>query len=228
MPPPPTPLAIAVLSLLSREPMHPYEMRQRIRLQHIDRVMKVTQGTLYSTVERLAAGGLITPVETSREGRRPERTVYAITDAGRDQLTDALREALMRPNPEYRRLAMALSFASTLDPGEIADLLDRRSLHVEGELSALNTAIDGVRKQGLDRIHVIETEYLAAVQRAELDWLRAVVEEIREGRLSWQVPGGPAAGPGPAAAARTGPGPAGEEDRLAITRGGGRLAQGAT
>jgi DNA-binding PadR family transcriptional regulator len=223
MPPALTPLAIAVMSLLSREPMHPYEMRQRIRLQHIDRVVKVTQGTLYSTVDRLAGTGLITPVETSREGRRPERTVYAITDAGRDQLADALREALMRPSPEYRRLAMALSFASTLEPDEVADLLRRRSLHIEGELSGLNTAIDGVRKQGLDRIHLIETEYLAALHRAELEWLRAVVQDIEEGRLSWQVAADGEPGPDPARSARTvADRSRGGKDTSSRTSGGGR------
>ncbi len=28
-------------------------------------------------------------------------------------------------------------------------------------------------------------EYLIALQRAELDWLRATVADIREGRMSW-------------------------------------------
>jgi DNA-binding PadR family transcriptional regulator len=191
-----TPLAIAVLYLLAREPLHPYEMRQRIRIQHIDRVMKVTQGTLYSTVERLAEGGLVTPVETSREGRRPERTVYAITDAGRDQMLDALRETLLRPGAEHRRLAMALSFASTLEPAEVADLLERRSVEVEVQLGGLNTALDWTHKQGLPRVHVIETEYLAALERAELDWLRAAVEDIKAGRITWEASSAGAPRPG--------------------------------
>jgi DNA-binding PadR family transcriptional regulator len=194
-----TSLAIAVLYLLTREPLHPYEMRQRIRIQHIDRVMKVTQGTLYSTVERLAEAGLITPIETSRDGRRPERTVYAITDAGRDQMLDALRETLLRPGAEYRRLAMALSFASTLEPAEVADLLERRRVEVEVQLGGLNTALDWTQKQGLPRVHVIETEYLAALQRAELDWLRAAVEDIKAGRITWEASSaGPAEDPDPA------------------------------
>src|SRR5579862_4177307 len=62
-----TPPGIAILSLLWRQPMHPYEMRHLIRVQEIDRVMKVTHGTLYSTVDRLAASGLIQQVETSRD-----------------------------------------------------------------------------------------------------------------------------------------------------------------
>src|SRR5579863_4210032 len=137
-----TPLGIAILSLLARESMHPYEMRHVIRVREIDRVMKVTHGTLYSTVERLAGAGFIQPVETSREGRRPERTVYEITESGRDQLLDALRAELMRHTPDYPRLATGLSFASLLDPREVGELLERRALEVEGQLTGMQIAID--------------------------------------------------------------------------------------
>jgi DNA-binding PadR family transcriptional regulator len=186
-----TPPGIAILSLLLRQPMHPYEMRHRIRVQEIDRVMKVTHGTLYSTVERLTATGLIQPVETSRDGRRPERTVYEITDLGRDQLIDALRDGLMRATPDYPGLAMSLAFASLLEPEEVALLLERRSVEAEGKLSGIQAALEASAKSQvnhqhpLPRIHLIEVEYMIAIQRAELDWLRAVIADIREGRLTW-------------------------------------------
>jgi DNA-binding PadR family transcriptional regulator len=186
-----TPLGIAILSLLARESMHPYEMRHVIRVREIDRVMKVTHGTLYSTVERLAGVGLIQPVETSREGRRPERTVYEITGFGRDQLLDALRAELMRHAPDYPRLATGLSFMSLLEPAEVGDLLERRSIEIEAQLSGFQIALDATRKQRshpLERVSLIEVEYLAALLRAELDWLRSVTEDIREERLTWQPP----------------------------------------
>jgi DNA-binding PadR family transcriptional regulator len=189
--PPLTPLGIAILSLLAREPMHPYEMRHVIRVREIDRVMKVTHGTLYSTVERLAGIGLIQPVETSREGRRPERTVYEITELGRDQLLDALRAELMRHTPDYPRLAVGLSFASLLDPSEVRELLDRRSVEVEAELSGFQVALDTTYKHRshlIGRISLIEVEYLSALLRAERDWLRAVTDDIRDGRFTWQPP----------------------------------------
>lgn len=189
-PAPLTPPGIAILSLLWRQPLHPYEMRHRIRVQEIDRVMKVTHGTLYSTVDRLAAAGLIQPVETSREGRRPERTVYEITGLGRDQLTDALRDGLMRATPDYPGLAMVLTFAHLLDPGEVTALLERRSIEAESQLSALNAGVDAALKQRsqhfqLARANLLEAEYLIALKRAEVDWLQAVVADLREGRLSW-------------------------------------------
>jgi DNA-binding PadR family transcriptional regulator len=198
-PAPLTPPGLAILSLLWRQPMHPYEIRHRIRVQEIDRVMKVTHGTLYSTVDRLTAAGLIQPVETSREGRRPERTVYEITGLGRDQLFDALRDGLMRVTPDYPGLAMVLTFAQLLEPGEVAELLERRSIEAESQLSGMNAAVDAALKQraqrfGLTRANLLETEYLITLKRAELDWLRSVVADLREGRLTWD----------PAALSRTG------------------------
>ncbi|MGH3266244.1 MAG: PadR family transcriptional regulator [Trebonia sp.] len=184
-----TPLGIAILAILATEPMHPYEMRHVIRVREIDRAMKVTHGTLYSTVERLAGAGLIQPVETSREGRRPERTVYEITEAGRDQLLDTLRTELMRHTPDYPRLATGLSFISLLEPGEAGLLLERRSIEVEALLSGYRVALDASLKQHsphLDRVNLIEEEYLTALLRAELDWLRSVADDIREGRLTWR------------------------------------------
>jgi hypothetical protein len=134
-------------------------------------------------------------------------------------MLDALRETLLRPGAEYRRLAMALSFASTLEPAEVADLLERRRVEVEVQLGGLNTALDWTQKQGLPRVHVIETEYLAALERAELDWLRATVEDIKAGRITWAASSaGPAEDPDPA------PRPGKNDDPSSRTDGGDRRA----
>jgi DNA-binding PadR family transcriptional regulator len=184
-----TPLALAVLYMLSEEPMHPYEMRQRIRDHGIDYAIKVTHGSLYHAVERLSARGLIRAVETSREGRRPERTVYAITEEGRDEALSQLRGMIARPVQEYPALGAALTFARMLPPEELALLLRRRAVAVEAQIAAHDTLIDGLRKQGVDRVGLIEVEYAQALLRAELDWLRAAEDEIVSGRFQWEKTG---------------------------------------
>lgn len=186
-----TPPGMAILSLLLREPMHPYEMRHRIRIQEIDRVMKVTHGTLYSTVDRLAAAGLVQPTSTGRDGRRPERTVYEVTDLGRDMFYDALRDGLMRAAPDYPSLAMSLAFVSLLNPAEVVVLLERRLVEAESKLSGMTTALEASLKSQahrdyhVARIHLIEVEYLIALQRAEVDWLRATIDDIYTDHLAW-------------------------------------------
>lgn len=189
MPRPLTPLALAVLRLLDAEPMHPYEMQQRIRDYAIDRVVKVAHGSLYHTVERLADQGLIEPVETSREGRRPERTVYAITERGRDEARARLREFIARPAEEYPSFGMTLAFIQMLTPDEAAGLLDRRLVAVEAVVAAHDAVIDGLAKQGIGRVHVVEVEYLISRMRAEMEFVRALSEDIKTGRLTWRPPG---------------------------------------
>lgn len=185
MPRPLTPMALAVLYLLREEPLHPYEMQQRIRAEHIDKAIKATHGALYHAVDRLAERGLIEPLETSREGRRPERTVYAITEQGRDEAYSQLREMLLRPSQEYPQLAAALTFATLLPVAEVAQMLALRTVAVEARLAANDSVIDGLRKQEVERAGLIEVEYVQALLHAELEWLRGIVDDIRDGRLQW-------------------------------------------
>src|SRR5437660_11865395 len=106
-----TPLALAVLNLLFERSMHPYEMQRLMRERGINDVVKLNQGSLYATIERLAKAGLIESGETSREGRRPERTVYSLSESGRDELSLWMREMLSTPNREYPLFASVLAFA---------------------------------------------------------------------------------------------------------------------
>src|SRR3977135_2836463 len=94
---PRTPLALAVMNLLMERPMHPYEMKLKMKERGHDQVIKLKGGSIYDIVERLEEGGFIQAQETSREGRRPERTVYAITEIGRDEIIDWLGELLSQP-----------------------------------------------------------------------------------------------------------------------------------
>src|SRR5438067_7376141 len=89
--------SLTVLCLLRVRPMHPYEMQRLIREWKKDDFLDLKRGSLYHAIERLRAAGLIEVVETSREGRRPERTVYRITAGGEQEMLAWLRELLANP-----------------------------------------------------------------------------------------------------------------------------------
>ena len=97
-------LAVAVLSMLTEEPMHPYRMQQLIKERHKDDVVNVTQrNSIYQTIERLLRDELVEVESTAREANRPERTTYQITDAGPgDPARLAGRDALARPPASTR------------------------------------------------------------------------------------------------------------------------------
>lgn len=210
------PLALAVLTCLFEKPMHPYEMAQTMRTRAKHESVKLNYGSLYGVVEALEKRGLIQAVETTREGRRPQRTIYALTPDGEVELSEWMAEIVAVPAKEYLRFEAALSFIGALPPDEAAALLRQRSGALEVEIDQMAAAIDGAQRRGLPRMFFVESEYKLALLRCELDFVRSLADDIETGRLpgldmwrSWYEPDGAASGAAlthPAAGALPAPG----------------------
>ncbi len=177
------PLALAVLACLFERPMHPYEMASTLRERHKDESIKLNYGSLYSVVEALQRHGLIEAQETERNGRRPERTVYAITNPGALELTDWLSELLSTPVKEYRQFEAALSLLPVLEPGEAVVLLEQRCRRLETQLSQRRAVTEMLKSRQLPRLFSVEFEYSTVLLAAELEWVRTLVGEITSGTL---------------------------------------------
>jgi DNA-binding PadR family transcriptional regulator len=173
------PLALAVLAALRQGPMHPYEMATTMRSQGKERSIKLNFGSLYTVVDNLAKHGFIEAVEASREGRRPERTTYRLTDAGRAELEDWLAELLGTPVKEYPRFEAALSEMAVLMPERVLELLRHRAAALEQTIAEARAEV--AQFPWLPRLFLIETEYHLAMQEAELAWVRGIVAELEEG-----------------------------------------------
>ncbi|MET8518064.1 PadR family transcriptional regulator [Streptomyces sp. NPDC005077] len=181
-----SPLALTVLALLHYKPLHPYGVQRLIKDWGKEQVVNVSQrASLYRTIERLNRAGLIAVRETGRDQQYPERTVYEITDAGRETARAWLEEMLSAPKQEFPEFPAALSNLLLLTPRDMADVLDQRTDALTEKLDGLESALAEQTEQGLPRITRLETEYLRAVTVAELEWVRAVVNDLRTGGLSW-------------------------------------------
>jgi DNA-binding PadR family transcriptional regulator len=173
------PLALAVLAALRERPMHPYEMAATMRSQGKERSIKLNYGSLYTVVENLAKHGLIEAMEATREGRRPERTVYRLTGAGGAELEDWLVELLGTPVKEYPQFEAALAEIAVLPPAQVCDVLQHR---VEAlEKAVAETRAEIAQLPWLPRLFLLENEYHLSIREAELVWVRGLVQELREG-----------------------------------------------
>src|SRR5690348_9576228 len=135
-------LALAVLSLLTERPMHPYEMSAVMRQRALSDVIKLSQSSLYSIIEALQREGWIVPLETQREGRYPERTVYQATEAGRAELLDWLRVLIRQPVTEYMQFTAGLAFLGHLPPTEVVALLEEHAGYLQNQISDTRSAIE--------------------------------------------------------------------------------------
>ena len=184
------PLALAVLACLAEKPMHPYEIASTLRDRHKDESIKLNYGSLYSVIESLCRNQLIAAQETIREGKRPERTVFKLTEAGSVELNDWLSELLARPAKEYTQFEAGLSLMPVLPPKVATHLLRQRCELLEVEVANARAVEERVRKRNVPRLFMIEREYWRIQREAELAWVRQIAEEIDAGRLEgvdqWQ------------------------------------------
>jgi DNA-binding PadR family transcriptional regulator len=178
------PLALAVMALLYERPMHPYEMVTLMRERGKHESVRLRYSSLYSVVSAMEREGLILPRETVREGKRPERTIYEITDAGREEFLTWLRELLREPVKEYTQFAAGLSFLPGIPPAEATALLEERVGRLEAETEEMRSRLDDAREQyNLPRLFLVESEHELMLREAELEWVRGIIRDMESGAL---------------------------------------------
>ncbi|WP_238012953.1 PadR family transcriptional regulator [Dactylosporangium sp. AC04546] len=183
-------LALAVLGLLQERDMHPYEMASTLRERSKDSSFKINSGSLYDTVEALVRHEWIEPVETMRDGRRPERTVYGLTDLGRREFVVWIDELIRVPVAEYPKFIAAVSYLGALGPDGAADALAERAGHLVQRIEEGRTALAATVGAGqVPRLFMIEVEYALHAWESELAWTQGIRDEIRAGSLTWPTGG---------------------------------------
>lgn len=179
-----TPLGVVVLALLREGDMHPYEMLRLLRQRRKDRVVTIANGTFYHTVSRLEAAGLVREIGVDREGNRPERTTYTLTETGDAIVGEWVRRELARTDrpAEFR---VALAEAHNLSRDEVVALLTVRRTHLAAELAGHREALVRTQIRGVPAQFVIDTERDEVVLAAELAWLDTLIARLTAHEIPW-------------------------------------------
>lgn len=186
-----TPLAFAALGLLAESPMHPYEMFQTMLQRREDQNVKVRPGTLYHQIGRLVDLGYAEALGTAREGNRPERTTYAITDHGRTALEDGLRRMIAEPADEYPEFQLAVSHVDNLSAEDAATALRARARALRTEREQYDEAATGLQAKRLADRFWLDVSYVRAMLTAQIEWLDAAADRIASGDIPWDAPAVP-------------------------------------
>lgn len=179
-----TPMGVMVLALLREGDMHPYEMVRLMRARRDERLLPVTHGTLYHTVARLQRAGLIDEIGIDRDGNRPERTTYTLTDAGGLALCDWLRRELAdaeRP-AEFR---IALAEAHNLERQEVVDCLRTRHAALRDAHIAHRDGLAEARAASVPEQVLVEFERQEVLLDAELRWLDSLLDRLDARLFPW-------------------------------------------
>ncbi|MEP6808089.1 MAG: PadR family transcriptional regulator [Chloroflexota bacterium] len=173
-------LALAVLAEITQRPMHRYEIASVLRAHGKERDMDVKLSSLYTVVQNLARHGFVEVVGTSRQGQRPERTTYRITEAGRQEMTEWTRGLISDPQSERSHFTAGLSIMVVLPPEEVIALLHVRVGRLEEAVAARRAELAELRPN-VPRLFLVENEYALAILEAEAAWVRSLWNELATG-----------------------------------------------
>ena len=131
-------------------------------------------------LEQLLRAGFVAPRETLRDTARPERTIYEITDAGRDELHDWMAELVSIPTKEFRAFEAALALIGVLVPEEALRLLTVRRQRLEARIAEQRAGIDALVAGGLHPMFLIENEYRLTLEIAEKAFVDRLLRTLED------------------------------------------------
>jgi len=155
---------LMILGLLAgRGPMHGHQIRRTAELTDAEVWGGITGGALYAELRRLDAEGLIRAVREEQVGRRPARTVYAITAEGREELVIQRDTALEVVFGSADPVSVVLLFAARAGGAELGERLAARRRRVAAQLESMAAERERLTAQGILRPLAV-----AAFRRGEL------------------------------------------------------------
>jgi len=173
---------LAVLALLSTGPRHPYDIH-RLLIETGKVFVTGLPRSLYHAVDKLEQAGFIEPVGTQRQAGRPERTVYALTDAGREEVRRRVEVLLATPTADADVTYAALSFIAVLEREQAIAAVRTRADALDTAIGRLEAGLAGAAD--VQPLLLVESEYELARMRAERDWMTGIANQIDSGRLAW-------------------------------------------
>ena len=118
----------ALLGFLNYGPLTGYELKQYLDVS-TTHFWHAKLSQIYTTLKRLEEQGSLTS-EVEPQADRPDRRVYTITDAGREDLHAWLAQPMTDLEPRKETLLLKLFFSAQLDKEDLLTQLRlQRSLH---------------------------------------------------------------------------------------------------
>jgi DNA-binding PadR family transcriptional regulator len=189
------PIHHAVLSLLSHGPSYGYELKGAFETAVGPQWGPLNIGHLYQILDRLSRDGMVSS-QRHAQAVKPDRVMYEITDAGRDELRRWLDEASPRSGGFRDDFFLKVTAAARSgDPDTVRTVLSQQRTYLMRELRNL----DGLRRKAEDPVVALLLSAASRHVEADLSFVddadRALLRT--EGALAARP--SPAARPAPAA-----------------------------
>jgi len=175
---------LIVLGLLQERPYHGYDLKRVMKERYMDEWANVAFGSIYFALGQVAAEGWIAAQPTERQGKRPSRTVYCITESGCREFLRLLRECWQDDRCVQDSIRVCVFFIDQLPRDEAIDYVRRRIQAVAHGLEHLETVLRTLPPEApwAGRCIADRDRRLLA---EDIKWTQDVLADIESDRVTW-------------------------------------------
>jgi DNA-binding PadR family transcriptional regulator len=176
---------LIILGLLQERPYHGYNLKRVMRERYMDEWANVAFGSIYFALGQMADEGLIAAQSTEKEGNRPSRTVYRITEAGRQAFLRLLRNCWEDDRVLQDSVRVCVFFIEQLPRAEALGYVRRRVQALADGLEHLKAIAHGLPPEApwVGRSIADRDSRLIA---EDLEWTQALLADVESERVGWQ------------------------------------------
>lgn len=175
-------MKLMILGLLMEQDRHPYDMRQAIKQRNWDHAFKLRDGSLYYAIDQLRENGWIeaTEIVPVPGEHRPDKTIYRITDAGRERFLELFYEQLGQMAYPQHPMMMAMPFLRHGDQERISEIAAKQLEVCRNRIAKLESGLN-------DRGKIMPNSSRRMIRgmllyaRAEEEWLEEMISEAKSG-----------------------------------------------
>ncbi len=166
------------------QPAHGYSIRRELESWNAETWANITYGSIYFALNKMEQDGSVAVSETEREGNRPARTTYIVTESGEIEFQRLLREFWWEYKPLTDPFMVAICFMDQLPPEELIGALRHHIVAVRLYAEGLHRQITTPIANDYKPRHVVEMPRLILSRlEAEVRWAEEVIGQIERGEL---------------------------------------------
>lgn len=174
---------LVILGLLRKRPLYGYEIKQIIE-EHMGDWTSIAFGSIYFALDKLAQEGFVDKVGTEQEGKRPSRSVYQITEAGRDEFLNLLRQGWQTIERQYFDMDICLFFLNDLPLEEVIGHLRKRQAILQETLNHIQAhRLEQLSDPQVPRLAAAIFDHTLVHTQAELSWTIDLLNKLEQGEI---------------------------------------------
>ena len=168
--------ATMLLGLINQRPLNPYEITKQLQIMNVHRWYNIANSTVYATLKVLEKKEYIC-VNIEKGGNMPDKTVYSLTDKGKQEFLKTLRQSILSFDYDTNIFSIAAFFIDALDDPQ--SLLSQRLMLLNNYLKGIDLQIATI-KGDIPSIAEANIERAKFIVEAEIAGTESLIRAVSQ------------------------------------------------